>query len=159
MATTAILLFSHGSVLCGAEQSLLTQASRMEQRGDAPIVEVAFLNYLSPSFEESVERCVSRGASRIVVAPWFLVSGKFVQQELPPLIERVRTAHPALELVVAEALNSHPAIARAILSSAASARDPQMHRDVTEQAERFCRQSPDCPLFGTPDCPATEPTI
>ena len=155
----AILLFSHGSVLCGAEQSLLSLARMMESRGDAPVVEAGFLNYASPDFESAVSTCVNRGATRITIAPYFLVAGKFVRQDLPPRITRAKEQHPEVEFRTADAMRDHAALADAILGAASAASEPSRHRDTLEQAERFCRRSPDCPNYGTPACPATEPTI
>lgn len=131
----------------------------MEDEGDATIVEVGFLNYIEPDLDSAVERCIARGAQEIVIVPYFLVAGKFVKEELPRVVDIVRSRHPAVRFAVADALQSHDALAEAILASAESARDLSSIVNIAEQAERFCRQSPDCPNFGTPDCPATEPTI
>src|SRR5687768_12976989 len=54
MTAHAILLFSHGSVLCGSETNLLDLARAMESRGDAPIVEAGFLDYTEPRFETAL---------------------------------------------------------------------------------------------------------
>lgn len=131
----------------------------MEDEGDATIVEVGFLNYIEPDLDSAVERCIARGAQEIVIVPYFLVAGKFVKEELPRVVDIVRSRHPRVRFAVADALQSHDALAEAILASAESARDLSSIVNIAEQAERFCRQSPDCPNFGTPDCPATEPTI
>lgn len=150
----AILIFSHGSVLCGAEQNLLQLAERMRARGDAPIVEVGFLNYSEPRFDDAVERCVEQGATTICIAPYFLVAGKFVKGELPPLIAAVRERHPALEFVVADAMKDHHALADAIVSCAERAAEPSAWRDVEGQAREFCRNDPRCPNHGGAGCHA-----
>ena len=82
----ALILFSHGSVLCGAGQNLFELARFMQARGDAPIVEVGFLNYSEPPFADAFRRCVERGATQITVVPYFLVAGKFVKDDLPKQI-------------------------------------------------------------------------
>lgn len=148
----AILLFSHGSVLCGAEHNLLELARRMRDRGDAPIVEVGFLNYTAPSFEAAVAACLEQGASRIIVAPYFLVTGKFVVKDLPVEIETVRAAHPDTEFVIAGVIGFHEALADAILDSATAARTPDGWRTALEDAAPFCREHPKCPLYGKPPC-------
>ena len=74
----ALLLFSHGSVLCGSERTLEDLAARLRARGAAPIVEMGFLNYSKPLFATAFERCVQQGATEITVVPYFLVAGKFV---------------------------------------------------------------------------------
>lgn len=120
-ALDAIILFSHGSVVGGVERNLLDIAERMRARGDASIVEVGFLNYTEPSFSVAIERCLEQGATRILIAPYFLVSGKFVVQDLPRAIDTARAQHPALDFVVADVIGFHPALAEGILASARDA--------------------------------------
>jgi sirohydrochlorin cobaltochelatase len=148
----AIVLFSHGSVLCGAERNLLELAERMRMRGDAPIVEVGFLNYTDPSFERAVQRCAELGATRIIIAPYFLVAGKFVIKDLPAQIDAARAAFPSIEFVVADVIGFHESLADAILDSAAGARTPQAWKSVIAEAADSCRENPKCPLYGAPPC-------
>ena len=149
----AIILFSHGSVLCGAAETLLSLARRMEARGDAQIVEVGFLNYSQPTFAQAFEKCVERGATRVLVAPYFLVAGYFVKVSLPPVIEPMRAKYPEVEVVVAEAMKTHELLAQAITSCAARAFEPSKWRDLWDNAPQFCRPHPQCPLFDTAKCP------
>jgi sirohydrochlorin ferrochelatase len=148
----AILLFSHGSVLCGAERNLLELASRMRERGDAPIVEVGFLNYTEPSFASAVASCIEQGATRIVIAPYFLVAGKFVVEDLPAQIDAARSANPSIDFATAEVIGFHESLADAILDSAQRAQPPQVWRDDLSTAATFCREHPKCPLYGAPPC-------
>ncbi|HLK56589.1 MAG TPA: CbiX/SirB N-terminal domain-containing protein, partial [Chthonomonadaceae bacterium] len=79
----AVILFSHGSVLCGSGVALDAHADRLRARGIAPIVTVGYLNYSEPPFLQAVAQCVAQGATRIIVAPYFLVPGYFVKVDLP----------------------------------------------------------------------------
>lgn len=149
----AIILFSHGSTLCGAGQTLFGLAQRMEARGDAPIVEVGFLNYSEPPFEVAFEKCVARGATHITIAPYFLVAGYFVKVSLPPKIAAMSEKFPDVEVKVAEALKQHELLADAILNCANRAQEPEKWRDILSTASLFCRDNAECPLNGTPQCP------
>lgn len=151
----AILLFSHGSVLCGAGENLKALAREMQSRGDADIVEVGFLNYSAPPFSEAFATCIEKGATEIVVAPYFLVEGKFVKVDLPPKIEEMRAQFPDVQVQVAQAMRFHTTLADAILSCASRAQEPGKWRDILNTAPQFCRDSEECPLHGTPKCPAT----
>jgi sirohydrochlorin ferrochelatase len=151
----AIVLFSHGSVLCGAGQNLFELAARLRERGAAPIIEVGFLNYSEPDFDVAVARCVALGADRITIAPYFLVAGKFVMVDLPRRIEAARRTHPGVQFVVAEAMRFHPRMADALLSVAEHSLEPAAWRDTAAQAAQFCRDIPQCPRYGTDACPAT----
>ncbi len=151
----AIILFSHGSVLCGAGQNLAELAARMEARGDAAIVDVGYLNYTEPRFPETVRRCVERGAKRIAVVPYFLVAGKFVKEDLPSFVAAAREKYPDVEIRMADAICFHPTLADALLACADRAREPGAWRDTKAQAASYCRASARCPLYGSEDCPAT----
>lgn len=132
--------------MCGAERNLLELAARMRERGDAPIVEVGFLNYTDPTFADAVTSCVRQGARRIVIAPYFLIDGKFVVKDLPGEIESARAAHPRIEFVVAAVIGFHEALADAVLE-AASGVPPSL-----AEAAALCREHPKCPLYGAPPC-------
>jgi sirohydrochlorin cobaltochelatase len=151
----AIILFSHGSVLCGAGQNLAELAARMQVRGDASIVDVGYLNYTDPRFPDTVRRCVERGATRIIVVPYFLVAGKFVKDDLPAFVTAAQQEFPEVEFRVAEAIRFHPTLVDAMLACAERATEPSVWRDTKTQAAAFCRASSRCPLYGTDDCPAT----
>ena len=149
----AILLFSHGSLLCGAGETLEGVADRLRARRDAPIVEVGYLNYSEPTFEATFARCVGLGATRIVVVPYFLVAGKFVQVDLPRRVTGIRGQYPEIEVLLAHALGFHPLLADALEACAVSARPPAAWRETAEEIARVCRASPRCPRFGTGACP------
>lgn len=149
----AIILFSHGSVLCGGGKHLFQLARRLEARRAAPIVEVGYLNYSEPPFEAAFEKCVARGATEIVVAPYFLVAGYFVKSSLPPKIEAMRERFPSVKVRVAEAIRDDEIVADALVSCADRAQEPGRWRDLLADAPRFCRNSPRCPLFDANECP------
>ena len=151
----ALLLFSHGSVLCGSERTLDALAERLRKENAAPIIEVGYLNYSSPLFEESFNRCIEQGATEITIVPYFLVAGKFVVVDLPREIEKQRALFPHVKVRVADAMRFHPKLADAIISCARNEQAPAAWRDVLQLAPESCRASQACPLFGTAKCPAS----
>ena len=149
----AVILFSHGSLLCGAGEALLAQASRIHERGIAPIVEVGYLNYSEPPFANTITQVVSAGATRILVIPYFLVPGKFVKADLPKAVAAAQSAYPDVAFIVADAIGFDARLADALIDSASNAFGPERWREDLSRASRYCRPNPDCPLFGTPYCP------
>ena len=148
-----LILFSHGSLLCGAGETLKEHADRLRGRSGFDVVEVGYMNYSEPSFEEAVTQCAEAGATRIVVVPYFLVPGKFVRSDLPEHIEAARVKRPHLEFVVAEAIGYHEELADAILDMAEHARPSDSWRQDYDRASSHCEADPHCPLYGTPRCP------
>ncbi len=153
----AIILFSHGSLLCGAGETLAALADRMRARGDAAIVEVGYLNYSEPTFETAFERCVAAGASRIFIAPYFLVAGKFVRADLPRKIAAARRRYPQVDVRVAEAMRFHPLLADALLACSDRAVPVDQWRERLQVVKEFCRAQASCPVYGSSLCRAGHP--
>ena len=149
----ALILFSHGSLLCGAGEALDAHAGRLRRRGDYKIVEVGYMNYSVPTFPEAVARCHEAGATRIVVLPFFLVPGYFVSKSLPEHVDAVRPHYPDLEFVIADAIGYDERLADALIESAKHPLGPDAWRDDLTAAARGCRANPECPLYATPNCP------
>ncbi|HVT05724.1 MAG TPA: CbiX/SirB N-terminal domain-containing protein [Thermoanaerobaculia bacterium] len=147
-----VILFSHGSVLCGAEQNLLQLAETMRRLLPDELVEVAFLNYTSPDFMTAVDRCVSGGAKRITIAPYFLVAGKFATEDLPRQIEEARGRYPEVNFLTATAIEYHSLLPDAVLTSASNAGPTRKWRDQASLSRPFCRRNQRCPLFGSEYC-------
>jgi sirohydrochlorin ferrochelatase len=149
----ATVLFSHGSLLCGAGEALRAHAERLRAQGVTPLVAVGYLNYSEPSFLDAVAECVAAGATRIFVTPYFLIPGYFVKVDLPKAVAAAQERFPIVEFVVAEAIGFDDRLADALIESANAAVGPEGWREDLRRAPEFCRPSPKCPLFGTPDCP------
>jgi sirohydrochlorin ferrochelatase len=151
--TDALILFSHGSVLCGSGEALDAHAGRLRRTKKFSMVEVGYMNYSTPAFPEAVAKCHAEGAKRIIIAPFFLVPGHFVTNSLPEHLATVKEDFPDLEFVVAEALGFDPLLADAVIESAQNPLGPNQWRDDLTAAARGCRANPECPLYGTPECP------
>src|SRR3569833_15405 len=100
----ALILFSHGSVLCGAGEALDRHAGRLRASGEWDVVEVGYMNYSVPTFQEAVIKCHEAGAREIVVLPFFLVPGYFVTSSLPKHVDAARKDFPDLTIVIADAI-------------------------------------------------------
>jgi sirohydrochlorin cobaltochelatase len=150
--TDAIILFSHGSLLCGAGETLAALAERMRACGDGVVIEVGYLNYSEPTFESAFERCVSAGATRIVIAPYFLVAGRFVRVDLPRKIAAARRQYPQIDVQVAEAMRFHPLLADALLACSERAVPVGQWRERLQEVREFCRAEASCPVYGSALC-------
>jgi len=148
----AIILFSHGSLLCGAGETLAATARTMQQRGDAEMVEPGYLNYSEPLFQDTFDRCVAAGAESITVVPYFLAAGYFARVALPREVEQSKLRHPQVEVRLADAMRFHPSLATALLDCAERAAPPAQWRNLLDNAPQFCRENPECPLYGGIHC-------
>ncbi len=150
--STGVVLFSHGSLLCGSEQALRRHAERLKSYNVADIVEPGFLNYNSPSFADGVASAVEQGATRIIVAPYFLAPGKFVTYDLPRALQIEESRHPSVKFVLAQPLGFDERLALAVTQSAEAAASREYWRLDLERAPAHCRYEAACPLFETDAC-------
>ena len=82
-----LVICDHGSRRAASNEMLETFVERFITLTDYAIVEPAHMELAEPSIETAVARCVERGASHIVLAPYFLAPGKHWQKDIPDLVE------------------------------------------------------------------------
>src|SRR5258706_10243924 len=148
---TALILFSHGSVLCGAGRILDEHAERIRRTGRYDLVEAAYLNYSEPRFPEVIEKCASAGADAIVVVPYFLISGKFVR-DLHVEVERILADYPRIDIREADPIGCDVRLVDAVLDLAAGARGHESWDEELNLARAVCKQNPRCPIFRAGTC-------
>lgn len=151
----ALILFAHGSLLCGSGEALDAHADRLRALGLADRVAVGYLNYTEPSFAATVDALAAEGVTEVRVLPYFLAPGYFVTHALPECLDAAKAKHPEIAFTVAEPMGGDPRWIDAVLEAAAAARGPQTWGEPVARAGRACRNLPECPLYGTRDCPAT----
>ena len=117
---TGFVLFAHGSSVEAANEAVRTVASRFVPAGEC-IVEAAFLEQGRPDLAGGVARLVERGASRVVVIPYFLTLGIHLQRDLPRIVEGIGRDNPGVEIEVTPPLDGHPALLEILLERAGEA--------------------------------------
>jgi sirohydrochlorin ferrochelatase len=120
---TAFVVFAHGSRVESANQAVREVAARMAESGHYA-VEPAFLELGQPDLAGAAALLVARGATRIVVIPYFLTLGTHLQRDLPRLVENTARQIGHVEMEVTAPLDGHPALLQALLDRAGEAREP-----------------------------------
>jgi len=87
-------------------------------QGGFELVEAAFLDQGTPDLAEAVARLAARGASRILVVPYFLTLGLHLQRDLPRIVADIARIQPSVEIRVTRPLDGHPAMAQALIERA-----------------------------------------
>jgi sirohydrochlorin ferrochelatase len=105
--TTALLLIAHGSRHTEANADLHHLAEQLRLRSHA-IVVASFLELAEPDIVAGGRECVARGASRVVLVPWFLSAGVHVRRDLSAARDALAREFPAVDFVVAQPLGRHP---------------------------------------------------
>ena len=118
---TGIAIFAHGSRIEPANQAVREAAAALARAGGFEAVEAAFLELGEPDLDGAVVRLIERGATRVVVIPYFLTLGLHLERDLPKIAARVAAAHPGVEVHVTAPLDGHPALVDILLDRARQA--------------------------------------
>jgi len=117
----AILLVDHGSRRAEANALLEDVADQVRKRAAESIVEIAHLEIADPGIGEGIETCVRKGATHIIVHPFFLGPGRHTSEDIPAQVERAAQRHPNVRIRISEPLGSHAALIDVILDRVSDA--------------------------------------
>jgi sirohydrochlorin ferrochelatase len=114
VSTTAVLLIAHGSRHAPANDDLHQLVARLAERGDYAIVEACFLELADPDIPAGGDRCVARGADRVLMVPYFLSAGVHLLRDLATARDELRNRHPGVEFRLGPALGPHALLERLV---------------------------------------------
>lgn len=112
---TGLIVFAHGSTVASANEAVCRVTAEVARQGGAELSETAFLESAEPDLDGAVARLLARGASRIVVVPYFLVPGTHLQRDLPRLVEQARRRNGDPQIDVTPPLDGHPGLAAIVI--------------------------------------------
>ena len=113
----ALIITAHGS---RKNQSNLEVASLVERiskkaKGSFETVEMAFLQMADPLLENKINELVQKGATKIVIFPFFIASGSHVLFDIPELIKQAQLTHNHVEFKLTRHLGKIEAIEDVII--------------------------------------------
>ena len=96
MEKTGIIIVDHGSRRDESNRMLEEVASLFAKRFEERygIVEPAHMEIAEPSIAAAYEKCVGRGANRMLVCPFFLGPGKHWTSDIPRLTAEAAEKYP-----------------------------------------------------------------
>ena len=94
----AVILLGHGSRVEKAGGDMERVAAILKDRHGFPMVEHCFMSRLPPHFPETLAGLVARGATRVLVIPYFLHTGLHIRLDIPEMMQREAARHPGLRL-------------------------------------------------------------
>jgi len=105
-----IILFGHGSRDPAWRAPMDAVAARVRAADPACLVTCAFLELDSPDLPTAATGLVAAGATKLRVLPLFLGTGRHAREDLPKLLDVVRSAHPQVVVEVVPPAGEHPAV-------------------------------------------------
>ena len=119
--TRALILFAHGARDPRWAEPFEAVADRVRQAAPALAVRLAFLETMTPTLADAVAALAAAGATDVDVVPLFLGSGGHLRQDLPPLVDALRAAHPGVEMHLHAAIGEHAVVVEAMAAAAVAA--------------------------------------
>jgi sirohydrochlorin ferrochelatase len=106
--TTALILVDHGSRREASNLILNQLVLLFQEYTPWQIIEIAHMELASPSIAEAFSLCVTRGATRVVIFPYFLSPGRHWDQDIPQLAAEAALSFPNTPYLVTAPLGIHP---------------------------------------------------
>lgn len=140
--TNGIIIVDHGSRRLESNQMLEQVAALFAARFAAKydIVEPAHMELAEPSIATAYGRCVQRGATRVVVVPFFLGPGKHWTQDIPRLTADAALAHPGTSFHISPTLGIDDLILDLLAKRAGHCQANNYHCDLCKGTLR-CGES------------------
>ena len=111
--TTGIIIVDHGSRRDESNRMLEEVAALFAKRfaEKYDIVEPAHMELAEPSIATAFSRCVERGATQVIVFPYFLLPGRHWNDDIPQLAAAAAEDHPGVRYLVTAPFGLHPLMA------------------------------------------------
>ena len=121
MKKTGYVIFAHGSTVAEANHAVDVVAEQAAVAAGFDLYSSAFLDCAHPTLSEAVLDLVARGASDVIVIPYFLTLGIHMQRDLPALVRDLEAGTPGLKIRVTPPLDGHPSLSRIVAERALEA--------------------------------------
>lgn len=115
----AVVLFGHGARDSAWAKPLERVRDRVRESSPGLGVELAFLEFMTPTLDDAIDALAAAGARRIVIVPMFIAQGGHLKNDLPKLVARAAQRHPEREIVPASAVGESDAVIAAMAAYAA----------------------------------------
>lgn len=119
----SVVLVGHGSKLENSGEALNQVCEALRKKEPDTFFQVAFLEINSPSIPEAVDLCLAKGVDEVVVVPYFVQSGKHVNQHIPQIISEIQARYPTKSIRLTRHLDFDERIVSAIKDRILSARE------------------------------------
>jgi sirohydrochlorin cobaltochelatase len=113
-----VLLFAHGARDPRWAAPFDDVARRVREREPALAVQLAFLEFMTPSLRDAGEMLVGAGCTHVDVIPLFLGAGGHVRKDLPALLAELAAVHPRVQWHLQRAIGELDSVIEAMASAA-----------------------------------------
>ena len=124
MSPSVLVLFGHGARDPEWAQPLELVRAAIKLRQPQRRVELAFLEFITPTLEECIAKLVGERANEpklsVLIIPMFIAQSGHLKRDVPPRIKQLRLMYPKLEINIAEVIGEVPGVVAAVADFACS---------------------------------------
>lgn len=122
MADRALIIVAHGSRKNSSNEEVKALGEQVKSLQDKhyTLVMTSFLEFATPSLEESILSSIDKGVSEIVILPYFLASGNHVTKDIPEVLQKIQASYPQVKIILKEHLGSASGMVRLLSDMAVS---------------------------------------
>jgi precorrin-8X/cobalt-precorrin-8 methylmutase len=117
-ARTAVLFAGHGSRAQDAAEAMVATVQRVEKQRIFPVVEIGYLEMTQPDIPAALRRCVERGATRVLVIPYFLHQGLHIRRDIPLLLREEAERYPGVSVSLGRPIGLNADLANVMVAGA-----------------------------------------
>ncbi len=129
-----ILVVGHGSRRQEANEDVREATRQIARRGPFACVEPAFLEIVSPTIAEGFATLVGRGASHVIIHPYFLSPGRHTRGDIPFEVQAAASQHPGVTYQITEPLAAHDLVIAASIERILEAKNTVNRRNDFERS-------------------------
>lgn len=112
-----LIIAAHGSRKNESNLEIVSLARRISKKtkGSFDIVTHAFLQLANPLLENMMDTLIEKGATQIVIFPFFIGSGSHILVDIPNLMKNAQSTHRHVDFKITRHLGKIEAIEDVIL--------------------------------------------
>ena len=118
-----LLLFGHGARDPNWAVPFESVAGIIRQQRPSLPVELAFLEFMSPTLTQAGQRLAALGCTQVAVVPLFLGGGGHVRKDLPALLADLAQAHAGVSWQLQPAIGEIGSVVQAMAQAALTLAD------------------------------------
>lgn len=113
-----VILFAHGSRDPLWHRPIAALAQRIAQASPQTAVVCAYLELSPPDLPTAAKSLMAQGVQHIRIVPIFFGMGKHAREDLPRILEELRTQHTDTDFELSQAVGEHPLLLDALCAIA-----------------------------------------
>ncbi|UJF31225.1 sirohydrochlorin chelatase [Paenibacillus hexagrammi] len=106
----AVLFVGHGSRDEEGNEEVRQFVADISARMNGFLVETCFLEFVLPTISQGIERCISQGASRVIVIPIILFAAGHAKIHIPAAIDEAKLKYPQVQFTYGRPIGVHDQI-------------------------------------------------